>query len=445
MRPATELAAAVRRGDLSAPDAVAESLARIAAADPRVGAFELVRSDAAPAEAAALQARPDLGDLPLAGVPVAVKDNVDVAGEPTRHGSAVTPAGPAPADHVLVERLRAAGAVVVGKTRLPELAVWATTDTATGITRNPWDLRSSPGGSSGGSAAAVAAGMVPAALASDGMGSIRIPAAACGLVGLKPGPGLVPGGEGHWFGQTEFGALTTTVADTALLLDVLAGTQRFRDPAPPQRPLRITWSLRAPVPGVRLAQPVRAAVRALAMTLRTAGHDVRRDDPPYRARVAPQVLARWTAGVEREATERGITWRMEARNRRHAQAGRAAQRAFKLTEDVRERWVRVFAAWFATRDVLITPVLAHCPLPAVAWRDRSWVANVWSCANLAPYPPLWNFLRFPAMSVPAGRDEHGHPIGAQLVGPPGSEAVLLALAAHVEQLAPWPRLAPAPA
>jgi amidase len=182
-RPATALAADVRAGALSPVDTVRAALDRIAALDGRVGAFQLVRAERALDEAATLARRPDLGALPLAGVPVAIKDNVAVAGEPMRVGTAATRDVPSAEDHEVVARLRAAGAVVVGLTRVPELCIWPFSDGPLGTARNPWKLDRTPGGSSGGSAAAVAAGMVPIALGNDGLGSVRIPRPAAGSWG----------------------------------------------------------------------------------------------------------------------------------------------------------------------------------------------------------------------------------------------------------------------
>src|SRR5947209_9923227 len=226
---ATEIAAAVQAGRLSPREVVDACLARIAATDAGIGAFHLVDADGARRAAEALAARPDLSGLPLAGVPVAVKDNLDVAGLPTRYGSAATSPEPATADDPIVARLRAAGAVVVGKTRMPELAIWPFTESrAFGGTRNPRDPSRNAGGSTGGGAAAVAAGMVPLALGSDGGGSLRIPAANCGVVGLKPGRAVAGLATGHWYGCTAFGPIAATVADAALALDVLAGGNRWR-------------------------------------------------------------------------------------------------------------------------------------------------------------------------------------------------------------------------
>ncbi|HXF37449.1 MAG TPA: amidase, partial [Actinomycetota bacterium] len=230
-RTAGELAALVRRGDASPVDVVAAHLARIEELEPTIRAFRRVRAEEALREAEALASRDGLADLPLPGIPVAVKENVAVAGEEVRHGSAATPAEPAPEDDEVVRRVRAAGGIVVGITRMPELGLWGTTDGPWGITRNPWDPRRSPGGSSGGNAAAVAAGAVPLALGNDGLGSIRIPAACCGVVGMKPGTGLLPpaASASAWAGFTEHGPFAVTVADAALLLSVLAGRADLRD------------------------------------------------------------------------------------------------------------------------------------------------------------------------------------------------------------------------
>ncbi|HWT24835.1 MAG TPA: amidase family protein, partial [Solirubrobacteraceae bacterium] len=216
----------LRRGAWSSRELVELALRRIDAVNPRLNAFGAVYRDAALAAAdEADRRRADGEDAPLLGVPVAVKDEMDIAGKVTSRGMG-TLLEPAPADSEAVRRLRAAGAVIVGKTTMPELGLFPFTESVTwGVTRNPWNLERTPGGSSGGSAAAVAAGLVPVALAADGAGSIRIPAACCGLFGLKPHAGRVPrtphdADRSHWI---VFGALTRTVLDTGLVLDVLAG------------------------------------------------------------------------------------------------------------------------------------------------------------------------------------------------------------------------------
>ncbi|HZG91071.1 MAG TPA: amidase, partial [Pseudonocardia sp.] len=252
---AAGIAAVVHDGRTSAVQVARAHLARIAEHDGELGAFQACDPQRVLAEAGAVDARPDRFALPLAGVPVAVKDNVDVAGYPTRHGSAATPDRPARRDDELVRRLRAAGAVVIGKTRMPELAIWGFTHSALGTTRNPHDPGRDPGGSSGGSAAAVAAGMATLALGTDGGGSIRIPAGYCGVVGLKPGRDVVPlpgGADEHWCGLSVVGPLARTAADAALMFDVLAGRSRPAEDGGAPWPARVALSLRSPLPVGRL-------------------------------------------------------------------------------------------------------------------------------------------------------------------------------------------------
>src|SRR5438045_2552679 len=233
---ARDIARAVRRGDASATQVVADHLDYMRAQDSTLNAFRVVRAAAAITEAEAVDEQEDLANLPLAGVPIAVKENTPVAGVPTWYGSAAVRRDVAEADHEVVRRLRGAGAVVVGTSRMPEMGLWALTDDETAVTRNPWRTDRTPGGSSGGAAAAVAAGLVPIAHGNDGLGSVRIPAACCGLLGIKPGRGVVPANMPveDWFGLTEPGILATTVADAAIGLAV---PPRW-PPAPPGAPDR---------------------------------------------------------------------------------------------------------------------------------------------------------------------------------------------------------------
>ena len=439
-----EIAAAVRAGELTARAAAEAALARIAERDGRISAFQLVREAAALAEADGVDRRADRAALPLAGVPVAIKDNVPVSGEPMRVGSAGSDPTPQVSDHEIVRRLRAAGAVVVGLTRVPELCVFGATDSTFGITRNPWDVDRTPGGSSGGSAAAVAAGMVAAAHGNDGMGSIRIPAACCGLVGLKPGLGVVPAdlGEGSWFGMAENGPLATTAADCALVLSVMAGRPELAEIADPGR-LRIAVSTRNPLAGVPVEADWAAGARDTADVLRDAGHAVQRANPPYGQRIGPSAIIRWTAGTELDARRLADRAKLEPRVRRHAALGGLALRAGLPRPKGRERWQRRAEAFFAGHDVLITPTLARSPIPAIAWSERGWLANVLTDVRYAPFPAPWNLAGWPALALPAGVGSDGMPRSAQLVARPGGEALLLAVAAQVERLRPWPRTAPA--
>ncbi|MFJ7045513.1 amidase [Streptomyces sp. NPDC101112] len=440
-RTAAEIAAAVQEKRVTPREVVAEHLARIASLDGRIGAFRTVRAEAALAEADEVAARADLGGLPLAGVPVAVKDNLAVRGEATRNGSAATPDDPAAEDHVTVARLRAAGAVVVGLTNVPELCVFGTTDGVHGTARNPWDLTRTPGGSSGGSAAAVAAGLVPIALGNDGMGSLRIPAANCGLIGLKPGFGVVPAdiGHGDWFGMSENGPLATTVEDARLMFQVLAGTDP-REPAPSSSSRGIALSVRSPLVGVTVTRPYADAARRAAEALAGAGHRVRRADPPYPLWLGTTSLAHWTAGtaVDAEDLDPALLTR---RTRVHAAVGRRFVKGVRAG-DRREQLRRRMEPFFAEHEVLLTPALARRGPAAAPWHERGWLRNLLVNTNYSPLTPPWNLTGWPAMSVPFGTLPSGAPCAVQLVGRPGSELELLAVAEQLQELHPWRRTAP---
>ena len=448
VRPATSsavaLAAAVRAGEADPRTAVEESLQAIAERNPAVGAFIVVRDEAARCEAAALAQRADLADLPLAGVPIAIKDNVDLAGEPTRHGSRAYDDTPAASDHPVVARLRAAGAIFVGKTHVPELSCWGSTESEFGSSRNPWSLDRITGGSSGGSAAAVAAGMVPLALGNDGMGSIRIPAAVCGLFGIKPGLGLVPSklGASSWFDMAENGPLATTVADARLMLSVLADDPDLVAGSSPPAGLRIAVSSRPPVVGTRVARQWRRAVDDAAGVLEAAGHEVSEVHPPYGALDALALAARWGMGIAEDAE--GLDHaRLQSRIRGHIRMGRALQRAGFADARWQDSWIQRLDSFLNNYDVLVTPTLAQQPPRAAAWHWRGWAANVWRDANYAPFPARFNLAGVPAASVPMGLDDDGLPVAVQLVTRRGGEATLLGLAEQIEAARPWPRLAPA--
>ena len=447
---AVDTAAAVRAGRATAMVAAQESLDLIGQRDGDIDAFQVVRAERALAEAAAVDARSDRADLPLAGVPIAIKDNVPVAGEPMRVGSAATDAAPQTADHIVVERIRAAGAVVVGLTRVPELCVFGATDSIYGVTRNPWDLTRTPGGSSGGSAAAVASGMVPIAHGNDGMGSVRIPAACTGLVGIKPGLGTVPSqlGENSWYDMSENGALATTAADAALLLSVMADESALARIAPIDRRLTVGLSMAPPVAGVVLDPAWAAAAEQLAALLRRDNHDVRRDevasavDPAANA-AALAGLARWFAGTAAEADAVDSS-ALEPRIRRHAMLGRLARRTPLMSERLRDAWRRKAADYFAVHDILITPALAQQPIEARRWHDGGWAATMFANIRYAPYAAPWNVAGLPAISIPMGvHPEAGTPVAAQVVAGPGREDLLLSIAALVEAERPWQRVAPA--
>jgi amidase len=377
-------------------------------------------------------------------VPVAIKDNVAVAGEVLTDGSPAAPQVPQTEDHPVVARLRAAGAVVVGITRVSELCLYASTDGRGAVSRNPWDTARSPAGSSGGSAAAVASGSVPLAHGNDGMGSLRLPAAACGLVTLKPGHGVVPADIGFddWSGMAENGALATTVADLALAHAVLAG-ETPAPPVAPGRPLRIAVSTRSPMPGVRADGPALEAVDAVVALLVAAGHVVVRRDPPITTGAAAGALARWMAGAEDDAGHLGIDRAaLQPRSRTHARIGRLVRRAGIVRPGTAERFRERMVAWFDDVDLLLTPVTTGPPLAARPWHERSFLANVTASARWGPWAAAWNLAGLPALVLPAGTRPEGLPVAVQLVGPPGAEGRLLWLAGELERQQPWRRYAP---
>jgi amidase len=441
---AVEIAALVRAGEVSAVDVVRAHLDHIAAVDPRIDAFRVVRTEAALAEAGAVDAALTRFAMPLAGVPVAVKDNVPVRGEAMTDGIPGRDGVPQNRQHPVVDRLRKAGAVVVGITRVPELCIYSATDAPGTVTRNPWDASRSAAGSSGGSAAAVAAGCVPLAHGNDGMGSLRLPAAACGLVTLKPGRGVVPADIGFdsWSGMAENGALATSVADLALAHAVMAGEQPGDLEQPPV-PLRVAVSTRSPVPGVRADAPTRAAVDAVVAALVRGGHRVLRGDPPVPPGAALGTLARWFAGAEDDAEHLGVDRRhLQARSRGHARVGRFVRRAGLVRPGTAERFRARMVTFFTDTDVLVTPVTTGPPLPATDWHARSFPANLAANARWAPWTAAWNLAGLPALVLPAATRPDGTPVAVQIVGPPGAERRLLWLAGELERRAPWRRHAP---
>ena len=436
----------VRAGAVCAHELVELSLARIERLDSTLNAFRVVRAEGALAEADAAQARLAAGEVaPLLGVPIAVKDNMDVAGELTPHGTGVVDE-PAAGDCEVVRRLRAAGAIVIGKTNLPELALWPQlTDSQTwGATRNPWDPRRSTGGSSGGSAAAVAAGMVAGALGSDGGGSIRVPAASCGLFGIKPQRGRVPlaPDDDHWLGLTTFGPLTRSVADAAVLLDAVgdaaADYAEAARTAPPR--LRIVVSTKPTLP----AKPQAAALEAVASTadlLRSLGHVVRDRDPDY-GQLQPLFGPRYARGAWLDAQRLGRRSELERRTRGIVRVGARMERlAARARAKEAARTARINQL-FDEHDVLMTPVTAAAPQPVGRYDGAGALRAFLGAGEFACYTAVWNVTGQPAAAVPAGFDADGMPTAVQLVARPGDEATLFRLAAQLEQARPWAQRRP---
>ncbi|MGH3442417.1 MAG: amidase [Nitriliruptorales bacterium] len=441
--PAADIAAAVRAGDVDPVTVLDDHLAAVGALDSDLRAFQALAANEARVEARRLANSGDLSDRTLAGVPVAVKDDVDVAGLPTRKGSQATTATAYAEDDEMVRRLRQAGALVLGKTRVPEFTIWPFTETlGFGSTRNPWDLTRTPGGSSGGSAAAVAAGMVPLAIGSDGLGSIRIPGSCCGLFGIKPGPDLVPRPRRAgiaWFDMTEHGPLATTVVDAALMLAVMSARPDLGEVRPPEPGLRVAVSTANPAAGFPVHPTVRAATHRVAAALHD-DHTVASGTPPYPLDLMWPLVQRWVAGVA--ASAEGLPEELlEPRTRTHVRLGRLVQRTAPVREADAERWTDAALEWFEDHDVLLTPALAQLPLRVGTTARNGWLLSALRSTWFAPFAAPWNLCGFPAAVVPAGRTRTGLPVGVQLVAPPGGERLLLSVAALVERRLPWPRLA----
>jgi amidase len=264
-------------------------------------------------------------------------------------------------------------------------------------------------------------------------------------VGIKPGRGVVPSnlGANDWFGLTEHGILATTVGDAATGFAVLAG----RTPVGLVDPgrLRVAVSVRSPVFGVFPDRPARDSAATAARLLVAAGHDAVRADPTYPTRLGIKGMATWFAGAYRDAEAAGLdTATLQPRTRRHIALGAAAIRRGLVREADRVTWRQRCEEWFADGryDVLVTPALAAAPPSAEHWSARPWSANLLACVRFAPYAAPWNIAGFPAVVVPVGVRPDGLPSVAQIVGPPGSEHTLLALAAQIEGAAPWRRHAP---
>jgi amidase len=446
----------IAAGEVSSRELVDLYLERIARHNPALGAFRVVFAERARMEADQADARCGAGDSnrPLLGVPIAVKDEFDVAGEVTTFGTNAY-GEPAREDSEIVRRARAAGAVVIGKTHMPELGAVPWTESPTwGVTRNPWQLQHSPGGSSGGSAAAVAAGLVGAALAGDGGGSIRFPSAYCGFFGLKTQRGRVPLAPhlDAWHGLCVNGVLARSVRDTALFYDAIA--EGPPDPGAPvippssfldaletgSRTLRIAVSSKLPPsPLTKLHAENRAALEETAALLRSLGHEVNEREVDHGPLApAPEFTAIVLRSIHEEAATFAHPERLERRIRSIARLGgmlppgvvdwalgRKAAYAARLNEPL------------VDHDVLLTPV-TPAPAPRIGAREgQFWLRTTLEATATVPYAACWNFTGQPACSVPAGFAADGLPRAVQLVGRPNDEATLITLAAQIEAERPW--------
>lgn len=456
----------IRRGEASPLEVTDHYLDRIARLDPDLGAFTLVTADAARDRAAHLADRVPTSRA-LWGLPSAEKDLVDRAGLVTGSGSRAVPATPAVADHPLVAALDAAGTVSLGRTATPEFGLSSTTESlATGVTRNPWDPSTSPGGSSGGAAVAVAAGMLPAAVGSDGGGSVRIPAAATGLVGLKPSRGRVPAmpGRSGLGGLVVAGPLTRTVADAGMLLDALVAPTGRAEPEP--------YALRTPDEGdgpftaaasrgegrftigllhgspwddavdVVTSPEAAAAVAETVALLDAVGHGVE-DVAMPRVEYARWFRVAWQAsaaripdvpGLDPDRLEPLTAWLVE---RGRALTGVAVLEAMAELDAFSVALVRAFAPY----DAVLTPTLALPPRP-VGWYSDDPEENFADQCRYSPWTSMCNVAGLPAITLPVSTTAAGLPMGVQLVGRPGGERTLLAIGAQLERRVRWQRRHP---
>jgi amidase len=462
---AAELAARIRDGNLTAREAVEASIRRIESLDPHIGAFVELDGDRAVAEAAEI---PPGDDRPFAGVPIAVKANTAVAGLCMSFASSFL-AGHRPTHNAyLVRRLRNAGFVIVGTTNMPEFGILPTTEPRnTGATRNPWDTSRTPGGSSGGSAAAVAAGLLSVAHGNDGAGSLRIPAACCGLVGLKPSRGRISRGPdlGDSFLVCE-GVLTRTVADSALLLDVLAGYEAGDSTWAPRPAEPYTLAMRRSPGRLRIAMSLAnvldadadpEVVRGLheaASLLRGLGHDVEEAAPTLPGpdsydiflQVFAPMIAVGTAFGERLAGRPPQEDELEPLTHallEHAQS--LPSTAYLTAMAQLQLLARGAVAFFADYDLLLTPAIAGRP-PAIGELHGCGddpLDDLRRAADFAPYTTLFNVTGQPAISIPIGFGEDGLPTAVQLVGHPLGEESLFQVAAQIEGARPWAAHRPA--
>lgn len=441
-------------GAVSAVDLTRRSLDAITASQPSLNAFRVVLTEQALADAARADHRRAAGDQsPLLGIPIAVKDDVDVAGVPTRFGTDGYVA-PAHADAEVVRRLRAAGAVIVGKTNTCELGQWPfTSGPAFGHTRNPWSREHTPGGSSGGSAAAVAAGLVTAAIGSDGAGSVRIPAAWCHLVGIKPQRGRIstwPLAEA-FNGITVNGVLARTVSDAAIVLDAASGNAPgdLHRPAPVRMseyvgrapgPLRIALSTKFPFAVFRanLHPEIRAALHTVAGRLEELGHTVRPADPDYTVGMSWNFLSRSTSGLLDWAHRLGHDVVFDKRTKANLRTGRLLSEHVLRKARAREAAAQRRIGWiFNIADVVLAPTTALPAPPVHDFDRRGGLSTDRAMIKACPVTWPWNLLGWPSINVPAGFTSEGLPIGVQLMGPEASEPLLISLAAELEAVTGW--------
>jgi amidase len=449
---AARLAELVRSKEVSPSELVELYLERISRIDPKLNAYRVALGEQAYADAKRAEERLAAGEeAPLLGVPVAIKDNVDYAGQVTTHGTAAY-GEPAEEDGLIVRRLRDAGAVILGKTNLPELAIYGFTESPTwGDTRNPWDPSRTCGGSSGGSGVAVAAGICAIAHATDGAGSIRYPAAYCGLFGLKPQRNRVslwPDRE-HWHGLSVSGCVSRTVLDTALYLDAIGGPEKgdFDSPPPFERPLvdaaksapgklRIACTTKTILP-VPKANEVITAYEETIDHLRSLGHEVT-EAAPKLGPLVTDFYPLYFRGIRDEALALPHPDRLSDQTKGFVRLGRlfSDRRLAKVRDRMPAATARIQELW-RDHDVLLTPATAQLPVEVGHWKGRGALRTINGMSNVYPYAAAWNYTGQPAATIPAGFTDSGLPRSVMLVARPNDEATLISLGAQLEAERPW--------
>jgi amidase len=462
-RSALELASALRARELSAVELLDACLTAVDRLNDSLNAVVWRDDEAARAEAKAADERLARGeDAPFLGVPLPIKDLTEVHGQPVTYGSRGRPMDPWDGrSELVVDAFRRAGFVLAGRTNTPEFGhITATENLRWGITRNPWDPSRTPGGSSGGAAAATASGMFPVAHANDGGGSIRIPASCCGLVGLKASRGRVPRLSQSWLGAVVEGVVSRTVVDSAAILDVITGpdSQSWYNAPAPERPFsdevaadtgRLRIGVMATGPFGMPIEPVcTEAANRLAQALEQLGHDVAPAEvatvseeltPPF-VFLVESSLGEHLGDVDFEQVEPHI-----AAQYRNAQSHTAAQYV-RTSKDIERLSRELVAPWGRDFDVLVTPTMGIAPPPAgmlleISHTNPAEPSEV-VVATVA-FTAFANVTGQPAISLPIHETEDGVPVGAQLVGAPFQEATLLRLAGAIEQALPWADRVPA--
>lgn len=452
----SEQALLIREREISSRELVGVYLDRIERIDPQLNSFREIFADDARAAAEAADEQVASGvEGPLLGVPVAFKDELEMEGRVARHGTNAYDE-PAKSNAVHVQRILDAGAIALGKTNLPELAICGFTESeATGDTRNPWDTTRTPGGSSGGSGAAVAAGLVGAASASDGAGSIRIPGALNGLFGLKPQRGrvsLMPESE-HWYGMSKTGCLTRRVVDTALWLDIAQGPANgdAHTPPPPSGSyvdaartdpgqLRIgisTKSVRGVAPPI-IDDATKGAMAIAVSILEDLEHTITERHPAYK-NAGNGMIALYLRGARQHIEQVPHPEQLEPRT---LGFGRIAKmipdRMLEAALRDQEKHTARLNEVFDDIDVLITPVTGTLAVPVGKWRGKGAVRTLVGMSRVYPFTAIWNYTGQPAASVPVGFTDDGIPLSVMLVVPPNREDLIFSLAAQLEAAIGWP-------